>query len=51
MLCYSKEAPGCEILHKKHGHTRIECFLDADWARSKKIGDQPQDIVSLLEEI
>ena len=36
MLCYLKEAPGCEILHKKHGHTRIECFLDADWARSKE---------------
>ena len=27
--CYLKEA-------KKHGHIRIECFLDADWAGSKE---------------
>ena len=36
ILCYLKEAPGCEILYKKHGHTRIECFLDLDWAGSKE---------------
>ena len=50
ILCYLKEAHGRGILYKKHGHTRIECFSDADWAGSK-IGDPPQDIVSLLEEI
>ena len=30
ILCYLKEAPEREILFKKHGHTRIECFSDAD---------------------
>ena len=30
ILCYLKEVPGREILYKKHGHTRIECFLDAN---------------------
>ena len=36
ILCYLKEAPGRGILYKKHGHTRIECISDADWARSKE---------------
>ena len=27
---YLKEALGREILYKKHGHTRIECFSDAN---------------------
>ena len=36
ILCYLKEASGPGILYKKHGHTRIKCFLDADWARSKE---------------
>ena len=36
ILCYLKEAPGRGILYKKHGHTKIECFFDADWARSKE---------------
>ena len=36
ILCYLKEAPGCGILYKKHGHTRIECFSDSDWAGSKE---------------
>ena len=36
ILCYLKEVLGREILYKKHGHTRIECFSEADWARSKK---------------
>ena len=49
ILCYLN-SPGCGILYKKHGHTRIECFFDADWARSKE-GDPPQDIVFFLEEI
>ena len=31
MLCYLKEAPKRGILYKKHEHTRIECFLNADW--------------------
>ena len=33
ILSYLKEAPGCEILYKKHGHTRIECFSDANKQR------------------
>ena len=30
ILWYLEEAPGHGILYKKHGHTRIECFTDAD---------------------
>ena len=36
ILCYLKEAPGRGILYKKHGHTRIECFCDANWVGSKE---------------
>ena len=36
ILCYSKEAPEREILHKNHGHTRIECFSNADCVGSKE---------------
>ena len=25
-----------KYLHKKYGHTRIECIYDVDWARSKE---------------
>ena len=35
-LCYLKEAPGCGILYKKHGHTRIEWLSDVDWVGSKE---------------
>lgn len=35
ILCYLKGAPGRGILYKNHGHTRIECFSDSDWAGSK----------------
>ena len=27
--------PGCGIVYSNNGHTRIECFADADWAGSK----------------
>ena len=30
-----KGAPGRGILYSNHGHNRVECFTDADWARSK----------------
>ena len=36
ILCCLKEALGLGILFKKHGHTRIECFSDADLVGSKK---------------
>ncbi|KAL0556547.1 hypothetical protein IC582_005061 [Cucumis melo] len=36
ILCYSKAAPGRGILYKDHGHTRVECFSDADWAESRE---------------
>ena len=36
ILFYLKEPLRREILYKKHGHTRIECFSDADWAGSKE---------------
>ena len=38
ILCYLKKSLEREILYKKHGHTIIECFLDADL---RKIGDPP----------
>ena len=31
-----KEAPGHGILYSNHGHNRLECFTNADWAGSKK---------------
>ena len=36
ILCYLKEASGRGMLYKKYGHTRIECFSDADWVGSKE---------------
>lgn len=36
ILCYLKAAPGRGILYKDHGHTRVECFSDADWAGSRE---------------
>ena len=36
ILCYLKKAPGRGILYKKHGHTRIESFSDADWVGCKE---------------
>ena len=36
IICRLKEAPRRGILYKKHGHTIIECFLDADWVGSKE---------------
>ena len=36
ILCYLKGAPGHCILYSNHGHTRFECFKDADWAGSKE---------------
>ncbi|CAM8940683.1 unnamed protein product [Rhodiola kirilowii] len=35
ILCYLKGAPGKGILYSNHGHTRIECFTDADYGGSK----------------
>lgn len=35
ILCYLKGAPRRGILYANHGHIRIECFSDADWAGSK----------------
>ena len=36
ILCYLKGALGRGILYSNHGHNRIECFSDADWAGSKE---------------
>ena len=36
ILFYLREAFRREILYKKLGHTRIDCFSDADWAGSKE---------------
>ncbi|KAK4365388.1 hypothetical protein RND71_016746 [Anisodus tanguticus] len=35
IICYLKGAPGLGILYSSHGHTRIECFANADYAGSK----------------
>ena len=36
ILCYLKGALGCGILYNNHGHDKLECFTDADWAVSKE---------------
>ena len=36
ILCYLKAAPGRGILYKDHGHTRVECFSDADQAGTQE---------------
>ena len=36
ILCYLKGALGRGILYSNHGYNRLECFTDADWARSKE---------------
>ena len=35
-LCYLKGVSGRGILYSNHGHNRIECFSNADWAGSKE---------------
>ena len=35
ILCYLKAGPGRGILYGNHGHKKVECFTDADWAGSK----------------
>ena len=35
ILCYLKGTPKLGIFYKDHGHTALECFSDADWARFK----------------
>ena len=36
ILCYLKGVPGRGILYSNHGHNRVECFTDIDWAGSKE---------------
>ncbi|KAL4038595.1 hypothetical protein IC575_002217 [Cucumis melo] len=36
ILCYLKVASRREILYKDHGHMRVKCFSDADWAGSRE---------------
>ena len=36
ILCYLKGALRRGILYSNHGHNRLECFMDVDWAGSKK---------------
>ena len=36
ILCYLKGDPGQGILYSNHGHNRVECFTDTDWAGSKE---------------
>ena len=36
ILCYLKGASRRGILYSNHGHNRLECFMDADWAGSKE---------------
>ena len=36
ILCYLKGALGRGILYSNHGHNKLECFPNADWARSKE---------------
>ena len=36
ILCYMKGSPGRGILYSNHGHNRLKCFTDANWAGSKE---------------
>ena len=36
ILCYLKGVLERGILYSNHGHNRIECFTNADWAGSKE---------------
>ena len=36
ILCYLKVASWRGILYKDHGHARVECFSDVDWAGSRE---------------
>ena len=36
ILCYLKGASGHGILYSNHGHNRLKCFTDANWAGSKE---------------
>ena len=36
ILCYLKGAPGRGILYSNHGHNRVECFTNANWAGLKE---------------
>ena len=36
ILWYLKGGQGCGILYSNHGHNRLECFMDANWAGSKE---------------
>ena len=36
ILCYLKGAPRCGVLYSNHGHNKIECFSNADWAGSNE---------------
>ena len=36
ILCYLKGALRHGIVYSNHGHNRLECFTDADWAGSKE---------------
>lgn len=47
VLHYLKGSPGRGILYTNHGHTKIECFCDADHGGQSLQGDLLQDIVSL----
>ena len=33
-----ERALGCGILYNNHGHNRLECFTDVDWAGSMEDG-------------
>ncbi|XP_049349699.1 secreted RxLR effector protein 161-like [Solanum verrucosum] len=35
ILCYLKGSPSLGILYRDHTHTRVECFVDTDWAGSR----------------
>lgn len=48
ILQYLKSVVELGILFSNHGHTHIECFVDANWAVSKLIKDPLQVIVFSL---
>ena len=51
ILCYLKRALRRGVLYSNHGHNRIECFSNADWAGSKEDKRSTWGTVCLLKEI
>ncbi|XP_019052655.1 PREDICTED: uncharacterized protein LOC109114438 [Nelumbo nucifera] len=51
VLRYLKKFLGTGLLFKKHGHMRVEIYIDADWADSVDDGKSTSDYYTFVGEI